>query len=157
MAKLTDNPAREVADAIVAHIQGLAPGLGIEAAQVRRKLDLSGNPKELAGVMVSTTDRGDHPGCVGRVLVDVGVEITAWTHLNDDADGSHCDAIAGALMAAMQTIDYALPDWHVAWRGSWSATAPAAGDAYRAITISATLPLVRRAGGDTSTSASTQP
>ena len=157
MATVADNPALEVEEAIVAHLRALADAGDIPctADQIRRRLDISGEPKGLSGIVVAVADRGDHAGCVGRVLVDVAPEVSCWSHLDEDADGSACDALAGAAMAAMQTITYNLPGWRVAWRGSWTRSAPTAADAFRTTTISATLPLVRRAGGETSTSAST--
>ena len=152
MATVADNPALEVEEAIVAHLRALADAGEIPcgADQIRRRLDISGEPKGLAGIVVAVADRGDHAGCVGRVLVDVAPEISCWSHLDEDADGSVCDALAGAAMAAMQTITYNLPSWRVAWRGSWTRGAASAADAFRSITLAATLPLMR--GGANSTS-----
>lgn len=143
MAGMIDNPSKEVAEAIVAFLRARAASMGIPEDQIRERLDMSGQPKELAGITVAVEDRGDHPGCVGRILVDVQPSITCWSHLNDDADGSLCANMAGSVMAAMQEVDYHLPDWRVAFPGVWSQTAPTSTEQFRAITLNATLPLVR--------------
>lgn len=143
MALTTENPAHEVCVEIVKFLRNLAPALGLDEGQIREVLDVSGQPKDLAGITVGVADKGDHPGCVGRVLVDVEPTVTIWTHINDDADGSLCNTIAGAVLADITSITYNCPSWKVAFKGSWSMTAPTAAEAYRAIRITATLPLVR--------------
>lgn len=140
----TENPAQEITVALVNYLRSLAPSLGIDERQIREIYDLSGQQKELAGISVAVIDKGDHPGNVGRILVDCDVTVTAWTHLNDDADGSLCHSLAGGILFAVQSITYDLPSWKVAFKGSWQMSSPTAADTYRAIQLKATLPLVRK-------------
>lgn len=135
------SPAELVRDAIVSH---LASQLGLTEGQVRGVLDVSGKPKDEKGCVVACSDQGDHPGCAGRVLVDVRPTVVVFTHLEQDPDGSVCDALAASVLSSMQSITYSISGWSVAWTGSWQVTEATMDGSFRQESLSATLPLVKQ-------------
>lgn len=139
-------PARQVREAIVAHLRGLCGGFSnpIPPEQIRGMLDLSGSPRDGYGIIVSCADLGEHWGRNnGGVLIDVQPRIAVFTHLNDDADGSLCGALVSDVLGAMRSMRYELDGWRVMWTGNWTAGEPVMMDSFRQSELSATLPLNR--------------
>ena len=144
MSEYAQSPAAQIKSAIVRHLRGCAGGfsLPIPVEQIRGTLDVSGTPREAYGLVVSVEDLGDHDGWnTGRVLVDVRATITAYTHIEEDADGVLCDSLAAETLEAMQGIQYNLNGWLVHYNGNWGASDVSMDGAYRSITLAATLPL----------------
>lgn len=139
---MNGDPANEVLDCLLAALKAQAGALGVDPGQIRRRLDTDGDPKGLSGVTVAVEDRGDHPGCTGRVLVDVGVEVTVWSHLNDDSTGEQCEATGEKVLQLLPSLSYSLSSWRVAYGGGWKRTAPAMAGVFRKMVLTAVLPLM---------------
>lgn len=138
-------PATQVKNAIVAHLRGAVNSytLPIPETQIRGILDLSGTPKDIYGITVSTEDLGDHAGNTGRILVDVKATITVFSHLDEDVDGSLCDSLASDTLQIMQSITYKLDDWVVYWNGNWQVTDTVMDNSFRQNVLSTTIPIGR--------------
>jgi hypothetical protein len=139
-------PATQIKEAIVAHLRGMIASytMPIPETQIRGLLDLSGTPKDAYGITVGAEDLGDHAGNTGRILVDIRPNIVVFSHLDEDPDGSLCDALAADTLAIMQSIQYCLDGWVVAWNGNWQLTDTQMDNSFRQITLNATLPIVRQ-------------
>lgn len=118
--------------------------IDIPATQIRGILDLSGTPKDVYGITVSAEDQGDWAGNTGRILVSIKPSITVFTHLDEDADGSLADSLVSDVLSIMQSIQYTLDGWYVAWTGNWAVTDTAMDNSFRQIVLSAVLPIVRQ-------------
>ena len=118
--------------------------IDIPATQIRGILDLSGTPKDVYGITVSAEDQGDWAGNTGRILVSIKPSITVFTHLDEDADGSLADSLVSDVLSIMQSIQYTLDGWTVAWNGNWAVTDTAMDNSFRQIVLSAVLPIVRQ-------------
>ena len=70
--------------------------------------------------------------------------VVVFTHINEDSDGSLCDALVSDVLDAMRRIEYELDGWHVAWGGNWSAGECVMEESFRQSVLSATMPLVRQ-------------
>lgn len=142
---MTKAPATQIKEAIVAHLKGMigSYSLPIPETQIRGILDLSGTPKDVYGITISAEDLGDHAGNTGRILVDIKPTITVFSHLDEDADGALCDALTSDTLDIMQSIQYRLDGWHVAWCGNWRVTDTMMDNSFRQVVLSATLPIVR--------------
>lgn len=140
------DPCQQVRHAIVVHLQGLCNGFArpIPQTQIRAMLDVSGEPKDACGIVVACENAGEHWGANnGGVLVDVRPRIACWTHINEDADGSICAALASDVAEAMRGIEYALDGWYAAWRGNWTIGESEMEGSFRRVELSATIPLVK--------------
>ena len=136
-------PAMQIREQIIEHLKGNVAmfSLPIPTEQIRAVLDVSGTPKDTYGVIVSASDLGDHSGFVGRVLVDIQAQLTIYTHINDDPEGRLADALASDVLNIMQGIQYTLDGWAVSYNGTWSETDASMMDAFRQITLTATIPI----------------
>lgn len=143
---MTASPATQIKEAIVAHLRGMIGSytLPIPQTQIRGILDLSGTPKDVYGITINAEDLGDHAGNTGRVLVDIKPTITVFSHLDEDQDGTLCDSLASDTLTIMQSIQYKLDGWCVAWNGNWVVTDTMMDNSFRQIVLSATLPIVRQ-------------
>ncbi len=138
-------PATQIKNAIVAHLRGAVNSytLPIPETQIRGILDLSGTPRDIYGITVSTEDLGDHAGNTGRILVDVKATITIFSHLDEDVDGSLCDSLTSDTLQIMQSITYKLDDWVVYWNGNWQVTDTVMDNSFRQNVLSTTIPIGR--------------
>lgn len=138
-------PATQIKNAIVAHLRGAVNSytLPIPETQIRGILDLSGTPKDVYGITVSTEDLGDHAGNTGRILVDVKATITVFSHLDEDVDGSLCDSLTSDTLQIMQSITYKLDDWVVYWNGNWQVTDTVMDNSFRQNVLSTIIPIGR--------------
>ena len=75
--------------------------------------------------------------------MDVRPSVTIYTHIDEDADGSLCDALASDALALMPTMQYAFDGWICHYSGNWTAGDVQMDGAYRTIQLAATLPLER--------------
>ena len=149
---MTQAPAIQIKEAIVAHLRSYTGSnsesagfsIDIPATQIRGILDLSGTPKDVYGITVSAEDQGDWAGNTGRILVSIKPSITVFTHLDEDADGSLADSLVSDVLSIMQSIQYTLDGWYVAWTGNWAVTDTAMDNSFRQIVLSAVLPIVRQ-------------
>lgn len=139
-------PAVQIREAIVAHLRGMigSYSLPIPETQIRGILDLTGTPKEAYGITISAEDLGDHAGNTGRRLVDIKPTVTVFSHLDEDADGVLCDALASDTLEILESIVYALDGWYVAWNGNWQIADTTMNGAFRTVVLTATLPIVRQ-------------
>ena len=139
-------PAVQIKEAIVNHLHGMIGfyTLPIPETQIRGILDLSGTPKDVYGITVSSEDLGDHAGNTGRILVDIQPRITVFSHLDEDIDGALCDSLVSDTLSIMQSIAYSLDGWYVAWNGNWAVTDTSMDNSFRQIVLSATLPIVKQ-------------
>ena len=139
-------PATQIRNAIVDHLRAEAQSFSLPALpeQIRGKLDVSGAPKGAWGIVVSAADLGDHGGNTGRVLVDIQPKITVFSHLEEDVDGSICDAISADVLELIQGIQYSLEGWYVAWNGNWTITEVTMTDSFRQVTLISTIPIVKQ-------------
>lgn len=138
------DPCQQVRHAIVRHLRGLCGGFArpIPETQVRGILDVSGEPKDSAGVVVACADLGEHWGASNRrILVDVNPRVVVFTHINEDADGSVCNALVSDVRQALQGLDYSLDGWRVAWVGNWTTGEYTLDGSFRQCELSATMPL----------------
>ena len=142
----TIDPCQQIRQAIIAHLRGLCGGFArpIPQTQIRGILDLSGEPKDSAGIIVSCDHLGQHGGGdqKGR-LIDVSPRIVVFSHLNDDSDGSICNALVNDVLVAMQSMTYTLTGWLVKWGGNWTFSDVRMDSSYRQVELAATLPLVK--------------
>lgn len=69
--------------------------LGTEA-QIRQKLDTSGAPAGLSACIVRCRDLGKHLG--QALLRDVELRVTVRTHMDEDPDREHHDAVTAAVL-----------------------------------------------------------
>lgn len=138
-------PATQIKNAIVAHLRGAVNSytLPIPETQIRGILDLSGTPKDVYGITVSTEDLGDHAGNTGRILVDIKATITVFSHLDEDVDGSLCDSLTSDTLDIMQGITYNLDGWVSYWNGNWSVTDTMMDNSFRQNVLTATIPIGR--------------
>ena len=137
----TLSPAAQLRRALVQHLRDTVPfGSNVLERQIRGQLDVAGEITQSGGVFVSAIDRGGHDGIPGRVLVDVDLSATAWTHLNEDAGGLECDIIASAVQAALAAgFAPTLEGWAVRHITSWTAGELTERDSFRMCEISATV------------------
>ena len=141
------SPDAQVKEAIVAYLRGVCGTFSnpIPVEQIRGLLDVSGTPKDAYGIVVGCDNLGEHWGANNRgILIDVKPRIVVFTHINDDSDGSLCDALVSDVMEAMRRIEYSLDGWHVAWGGNWSVGEGVMQESFRQSELSATMPLVRQ-------------
>lgn len=142
------DPCQEIRYVIIKHLHGLCGGFSrpINQTQIRAILDVSGDPKDSCGIIIGCENMGQHGGGDQHgILIDVQPRIVVFSHLNDDADGSICNALVADTSNAMQTINYSdVMGWRVKWNGSWTMGDATMDGSYRQIEMSATLPLVRR-------------
>jgi len=138
-------PATQIKNAIVAHLKGAVASytLPIPETQIRGTLDISGTPKDVYGITVSTKDLGDHAGNTGRILVDVEATLTIFSHLDEDPDGSLCDSLTSDTLQIMQGIEYALDGWHVYWNGNLQVTDTMMDNSFRQNVLTTTIPIGR--------------
>lgn len=136
-------PATQIQGAIVQHLQDNAGlfALPIPTDQIRRALDLSGEPKDAYGLIVSCADLGDHFGGSQRILVDIRATVIAFTHLNEDENGLQCAALATDALRLVQSITYSLDGWRAYSPGNWTCAAPVISGNYRQIVLEATIPI----------------
>lgn len=139
-------PAVQIKEAIVAHLKGMigSYSLPIPEEQIRGILDLSGTPKDIYGITISAEDLGDHAGNTGRRLVDIKPSIVVFSHLDEDIDGTLCDALTSDTLSIMQSIQYHLEGWYVAWNGNWQIENTTMDNSFRQTVLSATLPIVKQ-------------
>lgn len=140
------DPCQQIRQAIIEHLRGLAGGFArpIPVTQIRSVLDISGEPKDACGVIVAATNEGDHNGVnTGGILIDIAPRIIAFSHINEDPDGGICNALVSDIRTAINSIQYTLDGWKVAWNGSWRTGETTMDGSYRRIELSATLPLVK--------------
>lgn len=145
---MTKAPAVQIKEGIVEHLRSFAGSddgysIDIPDTQIRGVLDVSGTPKDIYGITVSAEDLGDHAGNTGRILVDIKPTITVFTHIEEDADGSLCDALASDVLSIMQSMSYSLDGWMVAWNGNWAVTDTVMDNAFRQMVLSTTIPIQR--------------
>lgn len=152
------DPCQEIRHAILSHLRGLCGGFSrpIPQTQIRAILDISGEPRDSVGVIVGCENAGEHWGANNHgILMDVRPRLVVFSHLNDDSDGSICNALVNDVVHAMQSIDYSdVKGWRVKWNGNWVIGEHAMDGSYRQVEMSATLPLVRRIIIDNSSSQS---
>ena len=140
------NPCQQVRWAIISHLQGLCNEFSrpIPQTQIRAILDVSGEPRDVCGIIVGCDNQGEHWGANnGGVLIDVQPRIICYTHINEDSDGSICNALVSDVITAMQTITYSLDGWDVKWNGNWTIGEATTDGSFRQFEMAATLPLVR--------------
>ena len=140
------SPEAQIKEAVVAHLRGLCGGFAnpIPETQIRGLLDVSGTPKDAYGVVVACDNLGEHWGANNRgILIDAKPRIVIYTHINEDSDGSLCDALVSDVLMAMVGMKYSLDGWKVAWGGNWTASECTMVESYRQCELSATLPLIR--------------
>ena len=140
------SPARQVQEALIAHLRGVCGGWSnpIPETQIRGKLDVSGTPKDVCGVIVAVDDMGEHWGRNnGGVLIDVKPRVLCFSHMNEDADGSLCGAIVSDVLDALRSIEYVLDGWKVMWGGNWTVSQDEMDGSYQQCELSAMLPLNR--------------
>lgn len=135
-------------NALVDHLRGLAGEFSrpVEPSQIRGMLDMSGQPRESLGVVVSGEDLGDHAGNTGRILVDVRLVCSVWSHIDEDADGILCDTLAEDVFMGVLSMDWRnhMPyGWSCAWNGNWTIGESELEASWRRKTLMAVLPLVR--------------
>lgn len=118
--------------------------LPIPSEQIRAVLDVTAPDRDAYGIVVGCEDLGDHDGWnTGRVLVDVRPSVTIYTHIDEDADGTLCDALASDALALMPSMQYTFDGWLCHYGGNWTAGDVQMDGAYRTIQLAATLPLER--------------
>lgn len=118
-----DDPARQIQQALITEMR-LRPPCGIDPQQIRAKLDTSGELKGFSGITVSVSDLGGHDGLPGRILVDVKVRVTIWTHVDEDMDGSLCDDLASDARRLMPTLNDTGEDWILPPLDGWAVRFP---------------------------------
>lgn len=141
----TIDPCQQIRSAIIAHLQGLCGGFArpIPQTQIRAILDVSGDPKDSCGIVVGCDNLGEHWGANnGGRLIDVKPRICVFTHINEDADGSVCNALTSDVLVAIKTIVYDITGWQVCWNGNWTLGDVSMEGSFRQAEMSATLPLV---------------
>ena len=141
------DPCQQIRHAIVRHLQGLAGGFSrpLPITQIREILDVSGDPKDAAGIVVGAENAGDHNGQnTGGVLIDIIPKIVCFSHVNEDPDGSVANALVSDVRTAIESITYDLQGYKVAWNGSWRTGETILDGSYRQIELTATLPLVKK-------------
>lgn len=141
------DPCEQIRQTILSHLRGLCGGFRrpINQTQIREILDISGEPKDSAGVIVACENQGEHWGANNNgVLIDVQPRIVVFSHLNEDSDGAICNALVSDVLGAMQSISYTgVSGWDVKWRGNWTVSDKTMEGSYRQVEMTATLPLVR--------------
>lgn len=141
------DPCQQVRTCIIKHLQGCVNGFSrpIPQTQIRAILDVSGEPKDSAGVVVGCENKGEHWGANNYgILIDVMPKICVFSHINDDTDGSICNALVSDVINAIRTITYSLNGWDVKWNGNWVVGEASLDGSYRQVELSATLPLVKQ-------------
>lgn len=138
---MTASPAPIIRDHIVQVLRAAEaePIMQTPECQIRAALDVSGEPRGPYGIIVAAADLGGHGGLPGRVLVDVRVTITVFTHLDEDADGHRLDDLAAAVMETIPSIGVAVPGWHIRFPGVWQLDEATMDDVFRTADITATL------------------
>lgn len=140
-------PCQQIRHAIILHLQGLCGGFArpIPQTQIRAILDVSGEPKDSCGIVVGCDNQGEHWGANNKgILIDVQPRIVCFSHINDDADGSICNAMVSDAINAIRSIRYTLLGWEVKWNGNWTIGNVQMDGSYRQVEMTATLPLVRQ-------------
>ena len=141
------DPCQQIRHAIIRHLQGLCGGFArpLPQTQIRGVLDVSGDPKDSAGIVVGCDNAGEHWGANNRgILIDVSPRIVCFSHINEDADGSICNALVSDVANAIRSIHYdGLLGWEVKWNGNWMIGEYTMDGSYRQCEMSARLPLVR--------------
>lgn len=139
-------PALQVKEAIVAHLQGRIGDytLPIPSTQIRGILDVSGTPRDAYGITVGAEDQGDWNGAMERILIRIQPTITVFSHIEEDPDGSQADSLAGDTLEIMRTMEYNLDGYVVASNGNWAITDVQMDNAFRQLTLSAVLPIIRQ-------------
>lgn len=120
---IQEDPASQIQQALVNEMR-LRPPQDIDPQQIRTSLDMSGQLKGFMGITVSASDLGGHEGLPGRILIDVKVSVTAWTHIDEDADGSICDALASDIRQLMPTLNDSNDDWTLPPLDGWAVRFP---------------------------------
>ena len=140
------NPAIQIRQCIVEYLKARSQdfSLPVLPENIRGTLDISGAPKGAWGIIVSAEDMGDHAGNTGRVLVDIRPRITIYSHLEEDLDGTLCDRVASDVMTIMQSIEYEMQGWMVAWNGNWTLADSSMSDSFRQKTMTALIPIVKQ-------------
>lgn len=132
-------PADQITACIVTSLRESDCASILPEGQIRSKLDVSGAPVGFMGLVVTAADIGGHNGIPGRILIDVTATVQAFTHLDEDMDGTEMARLSSAVMDALQNIDYNLDGWTVRFPGDWTATEPSVEDAFRRVDFTATL------------------
>lgn len=118
-----EEPSQQIQLALI-HEMRLRPPCGIDPQQIRAKLDTSGELKGFCGITVSVSDLGGHNGLPGRVLIDVRVRVTIWTHVDEDHDGSLCDNLSSEARKLLPMLNENGNDWTLPPLDGWAVRFP---------------------------------
>lgn len=134
------SPAVQLRTALTEYLKEHLPyQCATREGQIRSAWDTSGEITQPAGVYTSAIDRGGHNGLPGRVLVDVDLSATAWSHLNEDSTGMECDIIASCIQQILADFEPTLQGWIVRGIDSWEAGEITVQDAFRQCEIKTTI------------------
>ena len=116
----------------------------VSASQIRQVLDLSGEYKDGAGVVVSVSDLGAYNG--NSVLKQTQTVVTCYTHLDADLNGDLLRSLASQAFSVLTNMTYTLQGWQVALPagyGNYSISAQGTDGSYRQLTLTATQHLFK--------------
>ena len=142
------SPAVQLRRALVQYLRDTVPfTTNVQEGQIRGQFDVAGEITQGAGCFVSAVDLGGHNGLPGRILVDVELTATAWTHLNEDGNGLECDVIASAIQAALSDgFNPPLDGWAIRHIQSWTAGEITTQESFRMCEVKTTVFLQNNKG-----------
>ena len=111
------------------------------AQQIRPSSDQSDPPVGAAAIVVAASDKGNHNGIPGRILVDVDASVEVRSSLTDDPDMTAFNALSQAAFQSLCGIanDTPIPGWDIRYGSEWASGEVMQDALYRYIEFSASI------------------